>query len=287
MAKKSSKKATKPKFFEADLGAVKGELEFLDTIGGFDETPRIELEIGDTRVRVLPAYSEEGRWYSKYAMHWSLPLPGEKKTFKCAQVQEEPERCLYCEGAEHYKDSNPDLYSKWRAKTRYDFNAIDLDAPDEGVKILSLPPTAAKAIFEMAEKYGDPSHPERGFNLTITKKKTGKSAMNVEYSIWPDRENSALEDWSVLDDLFNLEELFPPPSLEKQMDSLQVDNSVEEPSGLLEGVEDDVMEEAVDDESDDDVDDDEEEDEDEEEESSEAPSAADLLRARLKANSRK
>lgn len=219
------KEQSRPAFFVSDMGTVEREIEFIDEYGERDEIARLEIEFGDTNVRILPAYSDRGRWSSKYAMHWNLPIEGDRTTFRCAQEQEEPQECLFCQAADMLRDSNPDLCSKWRAKIRYDFNVINTDSPEDGVLLMSLPPTAAGKIFSAAKKYGDPSHPETGYGFQITKKKTGKKAYNVEYTVWPDRNPSELEDWSVLENLNLLDEIFPAPKLEAQKTVLQLDTA--------------------------------------------------------------
>lgn len=234
-----SEETARPAFFESDMGTVKRELDFLNEYGDRDDIPRLALDVGDTKIRILPAFSDRGRWSSKYGMHWNLPIPGDQKTFRCAQMQDEPAECLFCEGAETYRTTNPDLYKRWMAKPRFDFNVIDVDSPELGVLLLSLAPTVAQKIFESADKYGDPSHPETGYNFTITKKKTGSKPYDVEYSVWPDRESTELEDWSVLENLHLLDEIFPAPSLEAQQKSLQLDTAVGNLTGLI--VDDDII----------------------------------------------
>lgn len=216
---------TKPAFFESDMGSVEREIEFIDEYGERDDIARLEIEFGDTNVRILPAYSDRGRWSSKYGMHWNLPIEGDRTTFRCAQEQDEPQECLFCQAAEMLRGSQPDLAKKWSSKIRYDFNVINIDALEDGVLLMSLPPTAAGKIFEAAKKYGDPSHPETGFNFQITKKKTGPKPYNVDYTVWPDRDPTELEDWSVLENLNLLDEIFPAPTLDAQQKVLQLDTA--------------------------------------------------------------
>lgn len=275
-----AKKSSKPLFHEAQEGTLDEDLRFLDDYGSRDDIPKLEIEIGDTRVRILSAWNESGQWYLMYAMHWGLPIPGDKTTFRCAQIQAVPAQCLYCEGAEVYRDSNPDLYKKWMAKPRYDFNAIDLDEPEAGVQVMSLPPQAAEKILQCYKRYGDPTHPETGYYFTITKKKTGPHVWNVEYTVWPEHDKTALEDWSVLENLILLDEIYPAPSLEAQQKSLQVDSGVKETAGLLAGVEEDILDAVV-------VEDEVIEEESVEEEATEEVSASALLRQRLLQRSKK
>lgn len=238
-------KKNKPAWHEANMETVKSELEFLDDYGKSDEIPRLELDFGETNTRILPAYSDTGRWYHQYAMHWNLPIPGDQTSFRCAQAQQDPQECLFCEAAEMYRSSSPDLYKRWRAKSRYDFNALNLESPEDGVLLLSLPPTAAEKIFEIADRWGDPTHPENGYNFLITKKKTGPQPYNVEYSVFPDKNSTELEDWSVLEELNLLDEIFPAPSLEAQQKSLQLDTSAgNNDQSLLVGVEEDVLDQS-------------------------------------------
>ena len=275
------KKNKKTAWNQSSMDILDEQLNFLDEYGSTDDLPRLELDFGDTEVRILPAWDDRGYWFNRYSMHWNLPIEGDRTSFRCARDLPSPRECLFCESAEMLRD-RPDLFSKWRAKPRYDFNVVTVDEPSV-VKILSLPPTAAESILRAAKLYGDPSHPETGYNFIITKKKTGKNAYNVEYSVWPHRESSELEEWGVLEDLIALDEIFPAPSLDAQKEALQLDTSVGTDQaqltagGVVEDDDDDedVIEVTV-------VNNDDDDDEEEVEEKEEKISVRDMLSQRLK-----
>jgi hypothetical protein len=246
-----AKKDSKPQYFKARMD-LDEELAFLNEYTSQGDIPRIKLDFGDTEVRLGPAYCEEGNWFKLYATHWDLPIEGEKTTFRCAQTQDEPEECLFCTAAEMYKDVNPEMWKKWRAKPRYDFNALEVGAEDEGFKILSLPPSAAKDLLDACNKSAqrgvNPTDPEDGYSFIITKSKTGTKAYNVDYSFWANpMEGGPLKDWAVLDTLINLSEIFPAPTLKKQQELLQMDTRADqqEEQKSLPEPEEDVLEQIV------------------------------------------
>ena len=270
----TAKKGDKPKYFEANMN-LDEELSFLQDYTNQGDIPRIKLEFGDLEVRFGPAFNEGGEWFHLYATHWDLPIEGEKTTFRCAQTQAEPEECLFCTAAEVYRDSNPELFKRWKAKPRYDFNAVVVGEEDEGFKILSLPPSAAMDLLDACNKSAkrgvNPTDPEDGYSFIVTKNKTGPKAYNVDYSFWANpMEGGPLSDWSILDTLIDLANIFPAPTLQKQRELLQIEgggDANEEQKQLPEG---DEEEEVIDAEV-----------VDEEEEAGPKVSPGDLLRDRL------
>jgi len=159
-------------------------------------------------------------------------------------------QCLFCTAAEVYRDTNPDLFKRWRAKPRYDFNAYVLGEDDEGFKILSLPPSAAKDLLDACNKSTqrgvNPTDPEDGYSFIITKSKTGPQAYNVDYSFWANpMEAGPMSDWAILDTLIDLANIFPAPTLAKQKELLQIEEGEEEqrqlPAGEEEAIDGEVL----------------------------------------------
>jgi hypothetical protein len=223
-----------PTFFESDMAGLEEELAFLDERQSRGEIPRMDLKNGQNRVRVLPAYSESGRWAKRYGMHWKLPVEGDQTTFRCAREDDtSPGECMFCEAAEYLAETQSrEVANRWRSKLRFDFNVIDLNSPEDGVKVMAVGPSIAKSIFRSAEMHGDPTHPENGYAFTITKTKTGTNAWDVDYDVQSDHNHTPLEDWSVLDSLFNLDEIYPAPGLTEQRKALGIEAGDDKPALL-------------------------------------------------------
>jgi hypothetical protein len=144
------------------------------------------------------------------------------------------------------------------------------------VGILSLPPSAAKDLITAAhrsDKKGlNPTDPEDGYSFVITKTKTGSKSYNVKYSVWANLMDSGpIDDWSLLDEIINLDEVFPPPDEERQREVLKLEGDVASEQTLLTGeIEDD-----------DDIIDVEEIEDEEEDEDDDAPTPSQLLKQQL------
>lgn len=100
--------------------------------------------------------------------------------------------------------------SKPRLEFYYTINCID--RADGTVKILPLKTTIYNALIDLANNpnYGDPGDIEEGYDITITKEKTGPKPMNVKYNILPGRHNTPLTEEEKEMELYNLEELIRP-----------------------------------------------------------------------------
>lgn len=206
-------------YYPANLDQLEDELGWLDDrLSGFGYE-RLDLDFGDTRVRVLPAYGEHGRWWFRYGMHFNLPVEGPRRAFPCPRLRGDiQDECLFCDAIKPYRQTAPDLYNSHRSRLRYMFNAINLDNLGAGVQVLEVGPAVGKDILEWANRYGDPTDPEDGYNFTIQKKQVGPQKINVEYKVVPDRTTSPLPEGALelLDNLYDLENLVEFPSAEEQ-----------------------------------------------------------------------
>ncbi len=210
-------------YFKSDMDGLAKEREFLDDRMKRAPYPRIKLENGFTTIRVLPAYDESGRWYYRYGMHFGLPIENARKTWPCVASTDTPETCLFCERVDDYRNTAPELYSQFKAKTRTLFNAYVVGDEVSGCKVLEVGPSISRDIIDIAERENDPTDPEDGFGFIIEKRSTGPNARDVEYKVSAERGNSPIPEaaWELLDNLHPLGELIQYPAYEEQLAILE------------------------------------------------------------------
>lgn len=261
-------------FHKAVFDDLDEELGLLDEMSQRGDVPWLRLEFGEHNIRILPAFNESGRWFRRYGQYFEVPIGGKKLTYTAPSLESPPEPDLLAQYLESIKDTDRDKYYQYRASVRFDFNVAFLDEDgnvlegDDGapkVGVLSLPPSAARPILEAAKRHGDPTDPEDGYNFMIRKKKTGPKQWDVDYTVMPDRDNTPLSDWGILEHITDLEEIRNVPSLEEQKEMLNPsDDDVKE----IEAADEELMESGF-------------SDDDETEESEEPLSPKDLLAQRI------
>lgn len=103
----------------------------------------------------------------------------------------------------------PDSENK-RTEQFYVINAIDRDT--NKVRILPLKPSILKELTALARNpdYGDPTDPVSGYDIIITKIKTGPKPQNVKYQVLPSRNNTPLTQDEQKLELFDLERIYSP-----------------------------------------------------------------------------
>ena len=100
--------------------------------------------------------------------------------------------------------------AKKRKEMYYTVNCID--RKDGKLKILELKPTILTAIQGLAQNvdYGEPTDVVTGYDITITKKKTGPSVQNVKYEVLASRALTPLTDEEKALELIDLAKQFSP-----------------------------------------------------------------------------
>jgi len=80
------------------------------------------------------------------------------------------------------------------------------------MKILILKSTVYQYLYSLAldDEYGDPADPVTGYDIVITKERTGPKPMNVKYNCRPGRGSTPLTPEEQALELYNLEELYNP-----------------------------------------------------------------------------
>jgi len=84
------------------------------------------------------------------------------------------------------------------------------------MKILILKSSIYQYLYSLAldEEYGDPADPITGYDIVITKERTGSKPMNVKYNCRPGRGSTPLTPEEQALELHNLEKLYNPGTKE-------------------------------------------------------------------------
>lgn len=179
--------------------------------------------------RILP-FTKRRSFFFKVTKHWHVP--GFKGAITCPRSFDlDPNnpgkkyRCAVCEKFfEMYKSKDPaeQALAKQvlKASQSYYVNAVNMDKPEEGVGVLTLPYNVWKTLYDWLSvpRLQTFSHPFRGFNVVIKSSTTnaiapGQTKPKREYTVMPDMP-SEIADKAWLDALYDLETVVGIPTFE-------------------------------------------------------------------------
>lgn len=172
---------------------------------GAKRADRLELQDGDNYLRLLPPsleYLMEDVPYIhyEYPMHYKLGVEGNTTSEPCPKVNGKQHRCPVCETVfKLYGTKDPEdkaLAGKIRAKTRFIFNALDLNNLEKGIQILESGSTIYDAVLKFITnpKYCDILDLDKGRNITITKTPEKETSSGfVEYDVIPDPDITSIK----------------------------------------------------------------------------------------------
>lgn len=128
-----------------------------------------EYKDGENTVRliggVLPRY-----------VYWLKGTNGKDIPVECLAFDRQAEKFTNTE-VDHVPNFFPDKKCSWA----YSINCID---PKDGkVKVLNLKKKLFEQIINAAEDLGDPTDPEKGWDVVFKRAKTGPLPFNVEYTL--------------------------------------------------------------------------------------------------------
>lgn len=170
-----------------------------------DRADSYQYKDGENKVRLV------GDLLARY-VYWikgenDKPLP-----FECLAFNRELERFDNAE-VDHVKTYYPDMKCSWA----YAVQCIDLATGE--LKILNLKKKLMSQILELAEEMGDPTDPEKGWDVVFSKKKTGPLPINVEYTL---KQRQCVEraltdeEREKIKELKSMDEVLPRPTAEAQ-----------------------------------------------------------------------
>jgi len=124
-------------------------------------------------------------------------IPGYKYWLKTRDDTNVPMDCLgFNRETEVFDNSVEDMIRKYypEKKCSWAYQSFVIDRTDGEVKLFDHKKKLFESILDAAKKkFGDPTDPEKGWDIVFTRKKTGPKAFNVEYNLETfELENSAL-----------------------------------------------------------------------------------------------
>ena len=153
-------------------------------IGERREIQRLQLPIGDTKIRLV------GELMPRY-VYWITTTEGKRMPVECLSFSRETQFAYIC-------------------------NIID--RRDGQIKIFDLKSTIYRQIVDFAgnPEYGNPAHPDTGYDITVKKEKTGPLPQNVKYTCLPARASTALTEEEKKAELFELNRIYKRQTYEEQ-----------------------------------------------------------------------
>jgi len=204
-----------------------------------DQKDFIFLKKGATHLRVLPAYSDRGRWFREVKEVW-LTVDGKKKPIVSPATngdpcpfEEEGRRLYELKGEENIKRAR-----EFRPRRSYLFNVVVKDTPDGApkidncVKILKCGVKTFRQILDHdqdhAGGWGDITNLEKGYDLRITR--TGQGRMDTEYTVKgvPNQQSRSILDYLDTNGYgrslvpHDLDVTFTPASYEEMQEYLEI-----------------------------------------------------------------
>ncbi len=208
---------------KVNMDSIKAGQEELAYSGGRNYHKLVD---GKNVIRVLPPYSEAGRFYKIIGTHRAT-WAGDKVT--CPNITFGRKDCPICKRGEKLaKAYGKDAAKAYLPKKTALINVLDMQKADGVVRVLECAPTIINPILNyMSEVESDELvDPEEGQNVTILKKKKGKKT-EYEIIVRPkpyDLKANNYDIDAILESLYNLDD-FPRESnsddLYEMLDEIQ------------------------------------------------------------------
>src|SRR5210317_1885673 len=150
-------------------------------------------------------------------------VPGYKYWLKTRDDTSVPMDCLgFNRETEVFDNKKRDVVREYfpDKKCSWAYQSLVIDRSDGKVKLFDHKKKLFEAILDAAKKkLGDPTDPEKGWDIVFTRKKTGPLPFNVEYTLETfELENSALseEDLEAIEKAGKIEDIVKLPTPEEQ-----------------------------------------------------------------------
>lgn len=192
-------------YFEPDFDETKKELTFTN-VPTYARVPIWVPQEGENIIRILPPWNERRKVFKVLALHW-FGTKDNRQGVLC--LRKFGKKCYICEVIHKLlanKVLSEESIKTYYPKKRAFCNGIDMNNPDEGVKVMALPAEKVAAVlvgFARNPEYGDFTHPEKGYNIHIEKVKSG---VFPDYKVFPARKSSPIANKEWLEQLFNLDD---------------------------------------------------------------------------------
>ena len=170
------------------------------------EIQRLKLTIGDTKIRLV------GELMPRY-VYWITTTEGKRMPLECLSFSRETEK--FTTEDDPFKELSADVFSD---KSQFAYICNIIDRNDGRIKIFDLKSTIYRQIVDFAgnPEYGNPAHPDTGYDITVKKEKTGPLPQNVKYTCLPARASTALTEEEKTAELFDLNRIYKRQTYEEQ-----------------------------------------------------------------------
>jgi hypothetical protein len=166
------------KYYETDREAMKKARETLSS-GKFWQPKE-----GKNQIRILPPWSEEGKWFLKLGLHYGFKDEEDRnRAYPCFKDWK-GQRCPACDAISELKkvDGGQKIIKAMSIRTKCYVNLIDRRVGEDKVFIYGFSPKVMNEIlsYDEDEDYGDITHPKKGFDVVL--ERTG-SGLLTKYAI--------------------------------------------------------------------------------------------------------
>lgn len=201
--------------FSVNLNTIQDEQDSFKTKNG----EFYALTEGSHLLRILPPWSEAGKFYQKYGIH-TPPRRGDisKKVVCMDFTFDQLGHCLICqEGEEVRLRDGKEAAKAYQYKKRAYLNVLDMKKADGKVQILDAPSTIINYILNfLAEEQSDELvDPNIGYNVAIRRYKGANGFTEYEVMVKPkifDLEQQGYDVDNILGSLVDLERQVKTPS---------------------------------------------------------------------------
>ena len=136
--------------------------------------------------------------------------PNYRYWVKCSDGKQKPVITPYFNKETESISAQDPLLGEGRKEFFYTINAIDRASGEMKVLLLKTSIYRTLASFAVDEEYGNPADPDTGYDIIISKERTGPLPMNVKYEVRAGRNTTPLTDEERAMPLHNLAELYAP-----------------------------------------------------------------------------
>lgn len=138
-----------------------------------DKTPSYKMKNGNNKVRII------GGVLARY-IYWVPNKGGNNSPVECLAFDRDQEKFTNVE-KDWVKEYYPDLKAEWA----YASLVLDMDNPEAPIEIFNHKKKLLKSIIDVVEDLGDPTDPDKGWDVVFGRAKTGPKVYNVEYTLQP------------------------------------------------------------------------------------------------------
>ena len=144
----------------------------------------------------------------------------------CTNGKQKPVITPFFDKETEVLSSNDPLLGDARKEFFYTINAIDRATNEMKILILKMTIYRTLVSFAMDEEYGNPADENSGYDIIITKERTGPKPMNVKYEIRAGRDTAPLTDAEKAMELHKLDELYAAPTEAEYMEWIKINTDI-------------------------------------------------------------